>query len=376
MMVEPARHTASSSVNGSDATMSPVYSRSFHNRCRDVSIDLPHPPGGWIQLGPPGWWPIQPDCRAAKNACAATPRTRICRAAGPDRKPGNREVAGTSIPSPTLAQQQELPAGGVGHLDDQPSIGHQQFVRHAQVAGRIVEMFQEVKHGDGGATARSEGRLRKRSAHGGNSRVPPRRVGRIQGKIEARHGTGSLDGAALGEHLQEESASAANVRDGSLGLGFAQRPLDEVHVIPAQDEAAIPLAPSGRRRTGPAHTSTRPDKAAASSSGAGFGCKRIKRQDAHSTTWKTRSVVRYSRSVAENSSRISVCPQPEQTSSEWWFSWPIRKAPAVRSGSPAAACGFAGRSISASRAGLAACAAWPESAESPVPFHAARPEPP
>ena len=88
---------------------------------------------------------------------------------------------------PALAEQQELPAGGVGDLDDQPAVGPQQLVRGVEIAGRIVEMLQHVEHGDGGATGGREGSARKRRAHGRNAGAAPRDVGRIERKIEADH---------------------------------------------------------------------------------------------------------------------------------------------------------------------------------------------
>ena len=101
-------------------------------------------------------------------------------------------------------------------------------------------MLQDVEHGDCGATARREGRLRKVSAHRWNASTPPGRMGRVHREIETRHGTGALDRTALGEHLQEQAASAACIGDNSLGLGFAQGSLHKMQVI-AQHKPAIPL---------------------------------------------------------------------------------------------------------------------------------------
>ena len=53
---------------------------------------------------------------------------------------------------PALAQQQELPAGGVRNLDDQAAVRAQQLMRGVKIAGRVIEMFEDVKHRDGGAT--------------------------------------------------------------------------------------------------------------------------------------------------------------------------------------------------------------------------------
>ncbi len=141
---------------------------------------------------------------------------------------------------PAFTQQQELPAGGVGNLHNQSSLGVQKFVSGAQITSWIVKVFQDVKHSDGGATAGREGRLLKVPAHRGYSGAPPGRMSRIHRKIETRHGTGALYRAAFREHLQEQSASAAGIGDDPLGFGFAQSSFDELQVV-AQHKPAIPL---------------------------------------------------------------------------------------------------------------------------------------
>src|SRR6185369_9059950 len=129
---------------------------------------------------------------------------------------------------PALAQQQKLPAGGVWDLHNQSSLGRKQFVRGTEVASWIVKMFQDVKHGDCRATSRREWRLRKRSAHCRNARPPPSRVSRIHREIETRYGTRALRRAAFDQHLQEQAAAAAGVRDNPLGLRFTESSLDEM----------------------------------------------------------------------------------------------------------------------------------------------------
>jgi hypothetical protein len=141
---------------------------------------------------------------------------------------------------PALAQQQELPAGSVGDLHDQSAFGREQLMRGAQITSRIVEVFQDMKHGDRGATSSGKGSLSKVSAHCGNAGAPPGCVGRIHRKIEAGHWAGTLYSAAFREHLQEQSTAAACVGDDPLGFGFAQGSFDELQVV-AQHKPAIPL---------------------------------------------------------------------------------------------------------------------------------------
>ena len=123
MMVEPARQAASSSVKGSEAPTRPTYSRSFNRRWREFPRHAAAA-APWDRARARGWSPCPPDCRAAKNACGAALRSR----SGSSRRfdVGETEidqVAGDVDAVPALAQQQKLPARGIGNLEDQAAVG-------------------------------------------------------------------------------------------------------------------------------------------------------------------------------------------------------------------------------------------------------------
>lgn len=159
---------------------------------------------------------------------------------------------------PALAQHQELPAGRVGDLDDEPPIGLEQMVRGVQITARIVEMFEHVKHGDGGAAGGGNGGSRERCTEGRHAGAAPRHVGRLKRKIEADDGHpcaafGTRPGAragthpgALPQHLEEQSAAAPDVQDQTFFFRLPDGALDEAEVI-AQHEAAVGLLQPARR---------------------------------------------------------------------------------------------------------------------------------
>lgn len=146
------------------------------------------------------------------------------------------QVAGDVDAVPLLAQQQELPAGGVGDLNDQATVGAQQLMCGVQIAGRVVQMFEDVKHRHGGTTAGCQGSFRQCCADGGDTGPAPGDIGRIERKVQAD----DILCSSLGQHLKEQSAAAADVQHEARFFRFAQRALDETKMI-AQYEAAVNL---------------------------------------------------------------------------------------------------------------------------------------
>ena len=142
---------------------------------------------------------------------------------------------------PAFAEEQKLPAGGVGNLNDHAAIRAEQLMGGVEIAGRVVQMFEDVKHGHGRATGGRQGSLGEGRADGRDARASPGYVRCVERKIEADH---VLD-AALGQHLEEQTAAAANVEHQARFLGFAQRALDEVKMIP-EHEAPVYLFKSSR----------------------------------------------------------------------------------------------------------------------------------
>ena len=138
---------------------------------------------------------------------------------------------------PALAQQQKLPAGGVGDLDDQAAVGPQQLVRGFEIAGRIVQMFEHVKHRDGGAARRAPAALWKASR-----RSPERRRG------ARRHSPRRAKNRGPTTFFTPRSASICRnsppphptSSTSACFFRFAQRALDETQMI-AQHEAAVDL---------------------------------------------------------------------------------------------------------------------------------------
>ena len=146
------------------------------------------------------------------------------------------QMAGNIDAVPAFAEQQKLPARGVGDLDNQAAVGSQKLMRGVEITRRVVEMLEDVEHRHGGAASGSEGRSGKRRADRGDSGAAPGDVGGVERKIEAGH----AHVAALGEHLKKQAAAAADVENQALFFRFGERPLDEMEMI-AQNEAAIPL---------------------------------------------------------------------------------------------------------------------------------------
>jgi len=149
------------------------------------------------------------------------------------------QVSGDIDAVPTLAEQQKLPAGGVGNLKNEAAVGSKKLMRGVEITRRVVEMFEDVKHRHGGAAPGSEGGTRKRRAYGRDSGAAPGDIRGVERKIEA----GDAHFAALGEHLKKQAAAAPDVQHETLFFRLGECALDEMEMI-AQDEAAIPLLQS------------------------------------------------------------------------------------------------------------------------------------
>jgi hypothetical protein len=101
-------------------------------------------------------------------------------------------------------------------------------------------MFEDMKHRDGCTTGGSQRRPGKCRADGGDTGAAPGYIGGVERKIEADDAFCST----LGEHLKEETATAADVEDEAGFFRFAQRAFDEAEMV-AEDEAAINLFQAG-----------------------------------------------------------------------------------------------------------------------------------
>ena len=88
-------------------------------------------------------------------------------------------------------------------------------------------MFQHVEHRDGGTASGRERRAGQRRAYGRHARAPPCYVRGIERKIQADY----LLCAALGQHLKEQAAAAADIQHDAFFFRFAQRAFDESQVI-------------------------------------------------------------------------------------------------------------------------------------------------
>ena len=128
-----------------------MYSKSFIRRWRGVSEILPEAARHGIERrrqagGQTGGIIAQREMLAPQDFEAAGIEQRI--------DVGEAEidqVARHVDAVPSFAQKEKLPARGIGNLNDQAAIGAQQLMRGVQIARRIVEMLQHVKHGHGGA---------------------------------------------------------------------------------------------------------------------------------------------------------------------------------------------------------------------------------
>ncbi len=113
---------------------------------------------------------------------------------------------------PAFAEEQELPAGGVGNLDDQAAVGCQQAVRGFEIRRRVMQVFQHVEHRDGGARSGGEGRLRERSAGDTDLSDAPGGAGGIEREVESHKRAGVAGVSTLPQQLQEEASTAADVQ--------------------------------------------------------------------------------------------------------------------------------------------------------------------
>ena len=143
---------------------------------------------------------------------------------------------------PALAEDQELPAGRVRHLQDQAAIGPQELARAIEVTRRLVEVLDDMEHRDRGAGTGREGRTGERGADGRYSGSAPSHIRGVERKIQTRDG----NLAALAEHLQKQSAAAADIENQALFLRIGESAFDEPQMI-AQNESAIPLFETIRR---------------------------------------------------------------------------------------------------------------------------------
>lgn len=122
------------------------------------------------------------------------------------------EVSGHVDAGPVFAQEEELPAGGIGHLDDEATIGLEEFAGGFEIGSGIVEVLEDVKHGDGGAAFLGQRRLGEGTANDGDPIVLPGSGGGAEREVEADAGP-----AALGEHAEEQAATTADIEQGTLG---------------------------------------------------------------------------------------------------------------------------------------------------------------
>ncbi len=84
------------------------------------------------------------------------------------------------MPFQRSPSRQKLPAGGVGNLEDEAAVGTKKLMRGVEIAGRVVEMFEDVEHGDGGAASGRERGAGKRGADGGDSGAAPGDIGGVE----------------------------------------------------------------------------------------------------------------------------------------------------------------------------------------------------
>lgn len=143
------------------------------------------------------------------------------------------EVAWYVDAGPVFAQEEELPAGGIGHLDDEATVGVKEFAGGFEIGGGIVEVLKDVKEGDGGAAFLGKRRLGEGSTNDGDAVVVPGRGGGTEREVEANAGP-----AALGEHAEKQAATAADIEQGTVRRATGEGAFDKADVI-AEDEAAI-----------------------------------------------------------------------------------------------------------------------------------------
>ena len=186
MMVEPARQAVSSSVNGERRDTSARYRASFHSRWRGVSANVAQAarhgiePGARLVAMPAGL------SRSEKCLWRRTSKPQLSSSESMIGEPEIDQMTRHVDAVPALAEQQELPARGIGNLKYQTAVRAQQTVRGVQITGRIVEMFQDVKHGDGGAAFRARTARAKESRRPRERRRDARRRWRRRAKNRGR----------------------------------------------------------------------------------------------------------------------------------------------------------------------------------------------
>src|SRR5262249_40024079 len=108
------------------------------------------------------------------------------------------EVARDIDAVPRAAEQAELPGGGIGGLDDQAAAGFEEGMRGGDVGARIVEVLEDVEHGDAAEAAGGERRGVERGANGWGLLALPGDGSGVAGIIEAEHAE-----AALAHHAEK-----------------------------------------------------------------------------------------------------------------------------------------------------------------------------
>ena len=233
--VEPARHAASASVNGSAATTSARYARSLSKPRYRTLRHPPHAPRHGIE--PRRQAARQPGRIVAQRKIFAPHHfeTRHFQQLLHVAVAKVEQVARHVDAVPRAAQHAELPRRRVRHLDHQASIGRQQAVRGRQVSARIVQMLQHVEHGDAGEASGAQRRTFQIARHRRHLLMLPGDRRRLARKVQPHHAK-----AALAHHAQKQSAAAAHVEQRPARARTAQRPLHEAHVI-AQHQAPVRL---------------------------------------------------------------------------------------------------------------------------------------
>lgn len=140
------------------------------------------------------------------------------------------EVARDIEAVPHFAEEEELPAGSVGDLDDETPVWREELPGGGQIGSGIEEVLEYMKHGDHAATAGAQRRLVEGGTDGRDSIGSPGDGGGAQGEIKAEHLTGRET-----QFAEEETPAAPDVQYGSLGGGPGEGLADEAEMI-AEDK--------------------------------------------------------------------------------------------------------------------------------------------
>lgn len=144
---------------------------------------------------------------------------------------------------PVFAEEEELPACGIGNLDDETAVRGEETVGGLKIGEGFVEVFEDVEHAQDGDARIGERRLREGGAEGGDAILMPGDGSGVEREIHAENSV-----TFFVEESQEEAAAAADVHDERGAAGRWLRGGDgffEKGDVVLEDKAAVEVFEDG-----------------------------------------------------------------------------------------------------------------------------------